>query len=380
MATAFLSRLGVTSGAFAARAGGQSRPPGAEARMIKVVAPALHHPTNRTLAQFHNYWGESHGPLFANTKNLRRYVQHLTLAEAYGTDPTPTFDGVSMFWYDTWQPLRAPAGNDPELLALLKAVLGVSKLDGEGSGKQPASSAERETMALLKAVLKDDAQLFDRSTTWPMHHKSASVAAREHVIVDGPTNPQMVKAIFIASKLPGLTLDEFFDHWENHHGRLGAKLPGLRRYVQNHAIPESYADPGRTHEGWSELWFDDLLSLRTAVSSPEWKALGEDGATLFAGPMGVGVARERVQKDLDWKYNDWGVGAMSVEDVRERLKKQGYNGLAADPDAPRKIKTAAAGEALAVWTAEHLVTIDESAIDAAASLTREQSGGRGSCT
>jgi hypothetical protein len=237
MATAFLSRLGVTSGAFAARAGGQSRPPGAEARMIKVVAPALHHPTNRTLAQFHNYWGESHGPLFANTKNLRRYVQHLTLAEAYGTDPTPTFDGVSMFWYDTWQPLRAPAGNDPELLALLKAVLGVSKLDGEGSGKQPASPAERETMALLKAVLKDDAQLFDRSTTWPMHHKGASVAAREHIIVNGPTNPQMVKAIFIASKLPGLTLGEFFDHWQNHHGPLGAKVPGVRRYVQNHASP-----------------------------------------------------------------------------------------------------------------------------------------------
>ena len=333
--------------------------------MIKVVAPALRHPTNRTLAQFHNYWGESHGPLFANTRNLRRYVQHLTLTESYGTDPKPTFDGVSMFWYDTYEPPRAPAGSVPELLALLKAVLGVSKLgdDGVAKAQQPASPGEREAMALLLAVLKDDAQLFDRSTTWPMHQKSASVAARERVIVDGPTNPQMVKAIFIASKLPGLTFDEFFDHWQNHHGRLGARLPGLRRYVQNHAIEEAYADPGRTHEGWSELWFDDLRSLRAAVDSPEWKALGEDGATLFAAPMGVGVARERVQKDLDWRYNDWGVHAMSEEDVRQRLIQHGYSRLATDPNAPRQIKAAAAKQALAVWTGQHIVTIDESQID-----------------
>jgi len=64
--------------------------------MIKVVAPAQHHPTNRTLYEFHDYWGESHGPLFANTQGLRRYVQHLTLHEAYGIEPAPNFDGVLM--------------------------------------------------------------------------------------------------------------------------------------------------------------------------------------------------------------------------------------------------------------------------------------------
>ena len=33
---------------------------------------------------------------------------------------------------------------------------------------------------------------------------------------------------------------------------------------------------------------------------------------------------------------------MSEEDVRARLREQGYATLAADPDAPRKIKAAAA--------------------------------------
>jgi uncharacterized protein (TIGR02118 family) len=328
--------------------------------MIKVVAPAQHHPTNRTLYEFHDYWGESHGPLFANTKGLRRYVQHLTLHEAYGIEPAPNFDGVSMFWYERYEPM-APPSSDPEILELFK-VFGTSTRDKAGVST-PATPPDRQAVALLKAVLKDDAQLFDRSTSWPMHHKSASVAAEEHVIVEGRTTPDMVKAIFIASKLSGLTLNQFFDHWQHHHGPLGAKVPGLRRYVQNHAIREAYADGSQTHDGWSEVWFDDLAAVHKAVKSPEWRVLAEDGATLFATPMGIGVARERIQKDFDWKYNEWGVNAMNLEDVRQRLARQGYSRLAADPNTPSQIKAAAAKQALAVWTGQHIVTIDESQID-----------------
>ncbi len=64
--------------------------------MIKIIAPAQRHPTNRPLPAFHRYWAESQGPLFANTGKLRRYVQHLTLPEAYGADPAPT--GARRAW------------------------------------------------------------------------------------------------------------------------------------------------------------------------------------------------------------------------------------------------------------------------------------------
>jgi uncharacterized protein (TIGR02118 family) len=335
-----------------------------ETPMIKVIAPAQRHPTNRTLADFHRYWGESHGPLFSNTRRLRGYVQHLTLPEAYGGSPAPTYDGVSMFFYDDLASQRL-ATRDPGVVALMEGIAGVP--DTGGDANSPGSeAADPQDVALFHEVLKDDAQLFDRSTSWPMHHKRASVAAEERVIVDGPTNPDMVKALFLASKLPGLTLLEFFHRWQHHHGPLLAGVPGLRRYVQNHAVPEAYAGGMQTHDGWAEVWFDDLAALQAAVDSPEWRAVGEDGATLFAEPMGVGVARERIQKDPTggWTYNDWGAGAMSEEEIRARLAEQGYATLAADPQAPRAIKEAAAGEALAVWTEEHLVTFDASRIDA----------------
>ena len=328
--------------------------------MIKVVAPALQRPASRPLADFHRYWAESHGPLFANTTRLRRYVQHLTLPEAYDGDPAPTYDGVSMFWYDELEPELARA-SDVEMAQLIRAVIGTRPT--EPARSSGTAAAEEMESALLRAVLRDDMQLFDRSLDWPMHRKRALVAAREIVIVDGQPAPEMVKAIFIVSKLPGLTLSEFFERWQESHGALTAATPGLRRYVQNHAVPAAYAGEAQTHDGWSELWFDDLDALRVAVASPEWQAVRDHGRMLFAEPVGVGVARERVQKEIGWEYRDWGVGDMDPQEIRRRLIDQAYAAVAADPDGPAKLKQAAAHRALAVWTPEHLVTIDGSHID-----------------
>ena len=123
--------------------------------------------------------------------------------------------------------------------------------------------------------MADDAQLFDRSPGWPLHHKRASVIGTERVVLEGDTTPDMVKGIFIVSRKPGLSLQEFSEHWFDAHGPLVAQVPGLRRYVQTHALPEAYVTRGMmgiTHDGFSELWFDDPAALRSAMDSPEWAA------------------------------------------------------------------------------------------------------------
>jgi uncharacterized protein (TIGR02118 family) len=302
--------------------------------MIKVLAPANRHRGHRTLAGFHRYWAESHGPLFANTGYLRRYVQHLSLPESYEGEPRSSLDGASMFWYDDLDALRHP-------------------------------SQLPEAIALREAVRLDDQQLFDRDMAmWPLHHKRASVTATEHVIVDGHREPSMVKAIFIASRLPGLTHEEFFAHWTEVHGALAAKLPGLRRYVQNHAILEAYTVRPMTHDGWAELWFDDLEALRSAYASRHWEALREDSRTLFAQPMGVVIARERIQKWEGVALVPLDASGWTEASVRDRLKRDGYEALGGDPDAPSRILAAARAGLLAVWTEEHLVTIDALRIDA----------------
>jgi uncharacterized protein (TIGR02118 family) len=295
--------------------------------MIKIAAPALRHPSNRSLADFHRYWGESHGPLFSNTKALRRYVQHLTLPDSYGRDPKPTWDGFSMFWYD----------------------------DTEGFTVDETSPPHEQ--ALRQAVIVDDRQLFDRLPGWPLWQKRASVVAEEKVIVEGQTTPAMVKALFVVSRRPGLTHPEFFEHWRDVHGALVAKLPGLRRYVQNHAIIGVLASRPMTHDGFSELWFDDLAALHAAAASPEWRAMREDSATLFGEPIGVVVARERIQKEINVPLRTPEAASMSEEAIRARLQEWGFKKLAADGSAPGRIKMAAQNGQLMVWTNEHLVTV-----------------------
>ena len=213
----------------------------------------------------------------ANSPILRRYHHYFSLPEAYASEPKPTFIGISMFWRD--DPFAIPQlASDGQPLDLFTRFY----------RNQPAGS--------------DDAQLFDRTRRWPRDDQHAEILGEEHIIIDGKTTPTMVNAIFMVCRLPGLDHRDFFEHWLEVHGPLAAKLPGLRRHIQNHGVLEAFAR-GRgtmTHDGWSEFWFDDYESFQRAYRSPEWAAMEADGRTLFCEQKGIVIGREYVQKDETW--------------------------------------------------------------------------------
>ena len=260
--------------------------------VIKRISAANRHPTNRSLEEFQRYWAEHHGPFFAHTPNVRGYVQHITLADAYGGRPAPTHDGVSMFWYDDLQALVSSPPSPTLVEAIPESHTDVYDWYVRSSRYGPA-----DRLTLAEAVSMDDRQLFDRSSEWPTAHRRISVVATEHIVLDGPTAPTMVKAVFMVVRRPGLTRAEFCSHWLGAHATLGSCLPGLRRYVMNPAIYDAERVRPSTHDGFAELWFDDLTSLHAATSSEAWDALQSDARTLFAQPVGLVIARERVQKD-----------------------------------------------------------------------------------
>jgi uncharacterized protein (TIGR02118 family) len=258
--------------------------------MIKIVSAANRHPTNRSLDDFFRYWREHHGPLYGRTPTLRRYVQHFSVPEARGTAAAPTHDGASMFWFDDLDGMVAASPRLDEAVTSAEPEL----FDWYVAPRRYGAPNE---MTLSDTVRADDRQLFDRGTDWPSANRRATVVTRERIVVDGPTTPDMIKAIYIAAKKPGLASDEFSTHWFEVHGhQLGARIPGLRRYVQNHGVAEAYPLRAMTHDGFSELWFDDVPALLAARESKEWAALSEDGQTLFAYPMAVVVGREGIIK------------------------------------------------------------------------------------
>lgn len=88
----------------------------------------------------------------------------------------------------------------------------------------------------------------------------------------------MVKVMALLKRKEGITFEEFSRYWRERHAPLVLKtLPGLRRYVQNHALRLSKGEP--PFDGVAEIWLDDLQSWRDMVgfmSTEEGKAIRED--------------------------------------------------------------------------------------------------------
>ncbi len=107
----------------------------------------------------------------------------------------------------------------------------------------------------------------------------------------------MIKTIGLLTRKSGWTHEQFMKHWVDTHAPLALKVPGLRRYVQNHIKGErTRADIEATAveiDGVAELWFDDMAALETAARTPEMQALHADGA-LFIGRIKSWIVEEKV--------------------------------------------------------------------------------------
>lgn len=86
----------------------------------------------------------------------------------------------------------------------------------------------------------------------------------------------MVKLIYCISKKPELSVEDFQRYWRETHGPIAGRIPGVRRYVQCHVVPEMYGRGNPPYDGAAELWFDDLDAMREAMRSPEVAAAIED--------------------------------------------------------------------------------------------------------
>jgi uncharacterized protein (TIGR02118 family) len=85
----------------------------------------------------------------------------------------------------------------------------------------------------------------------------------------------MLKFMVVLYKKPGMSESQFHDFLRDVHGPMALKMPGLRKYLQNHVAP----DPVREHPGWSaivELYFDDWNSMEGAWATPEGQAATAD--------------------------------------------------------------------------------------------------------
>ena len=87
----------------------------------------------------------------------------------------------------------------------------------------------------------------------------------------------MVKLIYVMARKEGMSVAEFQTYWREIHAPIAAAIPGVRRYVQCHTLPELYGsrlDP--PYDGAAELWYDDLEAMKATFGSEETAAARED--------------------------------------------------------------------------------------------------------
>lgn len=91
----------------------------------------------------------------------------------------------------------------------------------------------------------------------------------------------MIKLVYCIARRRGMAQEEFSRYWREVHGPIGRRIPGLRRLVQSHRVPDSADITARNFDGMAELWFDDLAALAAARRSPEWQASSADEANFI---------------------------------------------------------------------------------------------------
>ncbi len=90
----------------------------------------------------------------------------------------------------------------------------------------------------------------------------------------------MHKLVYVVQLRDDMSREEALRYWREVHGPIASKIPGLKRYVQNHATSAPQGD--LQFGGIAELWFDSPEAFQAATNSPEWQATMADVANFMA--------------------------------------------------------------------------------------------------
>jgi uncharacterized protein (TIGR02118 family) len=228
--------------------------------MIKLLG-AINRKQGISPAEFQAYWHDVHAPMIAAVPGLLRYVQSHAILEAYDAYPQ-AYDGIAEAWFEDMAAWHAAIAS-PQWA---RAVADAPNFIGGG----------------------------------------ANLLCNEVPIIDAFPSPReresMVKYSGFLTRRPELTPEQFQTHWRDVHGPLVvAEYTSMRRYVQSHALLETYGSerpPG--YDGVPQAWFDSLQDVPARLRPREGPATtpaGLDSERVFLQPIPAMLSREIVIVD-----------------------------------------------------------------------------------
>jgi len=113
----------------------------------------------------------------------------------------------------------------------------------------------------------------------------------------------MITRVFLAARRQDMTTDACLQHWRGHHAAIGARLPGVRAYVQNHGILDGgrFLLPYPGFDIMPELDWDDPAAMDAAIDSPvhEGDSLRDEERFIDTSRTGLAVTTRHVLANGD---------------------------------------------------------------------------------
>ena len=102
----------------------------------------------------------------------------------------------------------------------------------------------------------------------------------------------MITRLFFGPRRGDITTEACLAHWAGTHARIGARLPGVRAYVQNHGVLADgrFLLPYPGFDIMPELDWDDLAAMDAAIESPAHQRDSVDDETNFIDVTRTGYA------------------------------------------------------------------------------------------
>ena len=114
---------------------------------------------------------------------------------------------------------------------------------------------------------------------------------------------QTVTRVGMAPRAAGLTFEAAQEHWRTEHGDLASGIPGLRGYVQNHAVLSDGVPllPYAGFDACSELEFADFDAMRAGFSSEHYQTAvrADERALIDKSRFMMALTRRQVLADGD---------------------------------------------------------------------------------
>jgi uncharacterized protein (TIGR02118 family) len=108
----------------------------------------------------------------------------------------------------------------------------------------------------------------------------------------------VLKVVIFFKRKAGMPVEAFQEHWRTTHADIIARLPGIRRYVQNRTLASGYRKGEPAFDGVAESSFDGTEAMKGLLGTREYQAVLDDEPNFIErSTMGSIITDEHVIKE-----------------------------------------------------------------------------------